>query len=139
MLLAALADDLERTLGDSAVVVRESPAGQAVVVTPVRPDALGIRWFDFGDQLQVQTANGLGGRWELGREHEDVAFLEDVVRSVVAGRVSEVSAGDRSHVEVTLADGTVAAETGSVGLRGLLPKPGWKRSSKRVEYAPYRE
>jgi len=135
--LAALADDLERTLGESAVVERQQRGGQDVAVTPVRRGALGVSWFDTGDDLQVETGNGLGGRWELGRDDDDAAFLEDIVRSVVAGRVVEVSAGDRSRVEVTLTDGTVAAETGSVGFRSLLPKPGWKRSGGRVEYAPY--
>ena len=60
--LAALVDDLERTLGDSAVVVREQPGGRAVIVTPVRPDALGLSWFDTGEELQVETANGLENR-----------------------------------------------------------------------------
>ncbi len=137
--LSALADDLERTLGASAVVERQQRGGQDVAVMPLRPGAVGVSWFDTGDELQVETGNGLGGRWELGRDEADAAFLEDIVRSVVAGRVVEVSAGDRSKVEVTLADGTVATETGGVGLRSLLPKPGWKRSGERVEYAPYVE
>jgi hypothetical protein len=135
--LEGLANDLERTLGASAVVVRQQPGGRDVVVTPVRRDALGVSWFDTGEELQVETANGLGGCWELGRDEEDAAFLDNIVRSVVAGRVLEVSAGDRSRVEVTLADGSVAVQTGRVGLRSLLPKPGWKRSSERVQYAPY--
>ncbi len=77
------------------------------------------------------------GRWEPGRTAQAMDVLEDVVRSVVAGRVSEVVAGDRSRGEVTLADGSVAAETVSTGLRSLLPKPFGRRWVQRIEYSPY--
>ncbi len=113
--------------------------GQAVSVTPVRPDTLGLYWFDTGDERQVGVLNDLGNLWELGRDEGDAAFLENVVRSVVADRVIDVSAGDRAKVEVSLADGTIEVQTQSVGLRSFLPKPGWTRLGERVQHAPYRE
>ena len=61
------------------------------------------------------------------------------MRAVVDGRVREVNGGDRSQVEVTLADGSVITETGAVGLRGLLPRPGWKRSGAVTQYERYQE
>ncbi len=130
--------DLERTLGNAAVVeVQADEQGESVALAPVRERALGVVWTDCGSELQVETVGELGGRWELPRDQESVAFLEEVVRAAVDGRVSEVSAGDRSLVEVTLSDGSVIAEVGSVGLRSLRPKPGWKRSGERTQYQPY--
>jgi hypothetical protein len=92
-------------------------------VRPRRSDALAVTWLDVGEELQIQAGHG-GGPWELGRNPEDVDFLEDVARSVIAGRVVEVFGPNRSRVEVTLADGTQAVETGYNGLRACLPKPG---------------
>ena len=65
---------------------------------------------------------------------KDVNFLTDVVRSVIAGRISEVLGPNRSRVEVTLSDGTTAVET---GYSSLLLNPGWRRRGQKVQYAPY--
>lgn len=64
-------------------------------------------------------------------------FIEDIVRSVIAGRVAEVRVANRSRVTVTLANGTLAVETGADGLSGCLPIPFWPRWGKRIEYAAY--
>ena len=69
---------------------------------------------------------------------EGLAFLEDVARSVIAGRVREVMARGRSRVAVTLADGSAETETGYEGLAGCLPLPLWRRWSRAVQYAAYR-
>lgn len=109
-------------------------------MTPRKEGALALYWFDTGEELQVETGGGLGGRWELGRSEEDAAYLEDIVRSVIAGQVVEVSGpGDRSRVTVTLSDGTKDAETGYVGLSGCLPRPGWKRLGRHIRYQPWDE
>jgi hypothetical protein len=86
--------------------------------------------------LQVEAGHW-GGQWELDRDEAAVDFMEDLVRSVVAGRVVEVFGPGRSRVEVTLSDGSRAVETGGDGLRGLLPSPGWKSRGHRIRYAPY--
>jgi hypothetical protein len=136
--LKDLARDMQQSLGSAATVVTDdSDPWAAADFRPTRPEALGISWVELGDEVVLSTARGLGGRWELGRSPEDMDFLQDVVSSVVAGRVVEVRAGDRSRIEVTLADGSVAVEIGGVGLRSLLPKPGWQRWGRRIEYAPY--
>ena len=91
---------------------------------------------DFGDEIVVEVGQ-FGGRWEIGAEEEDLAFLEDLVRSVIAGRVSEVFAVGRSRVVVTLAEGTQAVETGYDGPAGCLPLPLWPRWSRKIQYLPY--
>ncbi len=137
--LKALSRAMRRSLGaDATVEDDDAEPWPSARLRPARKDALGVSWVDFGNEVVLSTDGGLGGQWELGRTDEDIDFLEDVVRSVVAGRVVEVHAGDRSRIEVTLSDGFLAVETGSVGLRGLLPKPGWRRWGRRIEYAPYR-
>ena len=138
--LWAFADQLEKELGPYAVVERDDSDWRAgASIRPIRSDACGIEWVEFGNEVVLSTAGGLGGRWELDRTAADLDFLEDVVRSVIAGRVVEVSAGDRSRVEVTLADGTSAVETGSVGIRSVLPNPGWRKWGHRADYAPYEQ
>jgi hypothetical protein len=90
-----------------------------------------------GAELMVHAGHN-GGRWELDRSEEDVAFIEQTVRAVLAGRVVEIFAPGRSHVVITLADGTVHRETGYDGcLAALVPLPGWKRFGRRVEYRAY--
>ncbi len=121
------------------------PGGNVEQSVPGR--GLGVSWTDFfpvespdsasAGALQVEAGH-LGGLWELGRDAEDLAFLVDLVHSVVACRVVEVFGLARSRVEVTLSDGTVAVETGGVGPAGCLPVPGWVRRGRRVSYAPYR-
>lgn len=136
--LKDLAGDLQWSLGTAATVeTDEDYPWAAAELRPVRADALGVSWIEFGNEVVLSTARGLGGRWEPDRSAESMEFLEDVVRSVVAGRVVEVTAGDRSRIQVTLSDGSVAVETGRVGVRSLLPKPGWRRWGRRIRYAPY--
>jgi hypothetical protein len=135
--LKGLADELELDLGP-AVRVERDPLRRSVTLTPARQDALGVTWTDFGTELQVETASGFGGRFELSRTDEDVDFVEAVVRSVVAGRVVEIFARDRSRLSITMPDGSREVETGYQGLRGCLPLPGWPRWGRAVRYAPYR-
>ncbi len=132
-----MADDLEEALSDVAAIIRHP--GSAVTLQPHRGDALAVTWSDNGDTLQVETLGGPGGRFELGRDEADAALLEDIVHGVVAGRAVEVFGGrDRSRLTVTLSDGTPALETGYEGLTGCLPRPGWRRTGRTIQYAPYR-
>ncbi len=78
----------------------------------------------------------LGRRWELGTTQQDLDMLEGIVRSVVAGRVEEVHAPGRSHVTVTLADGSRSSETGYESCLPL-PLPFWRRWSRRTIYSAY--
>jgi hypothetical protein len=111
--------------------------GLTVRVTPHRTGARPIEWIDFGDEIIVQVGD-IGGRWELSAEAADLAFMQDLVMSVVAGRVSEVFAYRRSRVSVTLRDGSAEAETGYDGLTACLPLPLWPRWSRTTRYLPYR-
>ncbi|SDZ39634.1 hypothetical protein SAMN05444365_1135 [Micromonospora pattaloongensis] len=110
--------------------------GISVSVTPRNPDARAFGWTDFSDELILEVGD-YGGRWELEAGPEDVALLEDIVRSVIAGRVREVFAPGRSSVSVTLADASVETEIGGRGPTGCLPLPFWRRWSRSVQYAPY--
>ena len=126
---------LAERLADAAVVERDGVGGAEI--RPRRDGALGVYWVLFKDEMLLGTSSGLGGRWELGLEDVDLDFLEDVVTSVIAGRVVAVRVGDRSRVEVTLEDGTLEVDTGRRGLRSLLPKPFWQSWGNRITYLPY--
>ncbi|WP_433012906.1 hypothetical protein [Kribbella sp. CA-294648] len=144
--LALFLDELRGELGDAvSIEVEDRDGWRAVDLSPQRKDALGVYWTDFyllgdgspGDALQVEAGHQ-GGRWELGRDEDDLLLLMDLVRSVVAGRVVEVFGPARSRVEVTLSDGTEQVEIGAQAPVGCLPVPGWMRLGRRVHYAPYR-
>lgn len=131
---AALAD-IESGLGAIAEITREAQAPGCVTlsVAPRNPNARPI-WLCFiGDEIIIE-AGSHGGRWELQRTREDVAFLGDLVESITAGRVRETFGPKRSRVEVTLSDGTTVAET---GYTSVIPRPGWRRRGTTVDYESY--
>lgn len=123
--------------GAAEVEIGRAADGWTVRVTPHRPGARQIDWTDFGVEIIVQVGE-IGGRWELGGDPDDLEFLEDLVMSVIAGRVTEVFAYRRSRVTVTLRDGSVETETGYDGLTACLPLPLWPRWSPTRQYLPYR-
>ncbi|MEU9824991.1 hypothetical protein [Micromonospora chersina] len=123
--------------GAATVEVDSIEGGISVDVTPRNPNARAFGWTDFSEEL-ILGVGDYGGRWELEAGPEDVALLEDIARSVVAGRVREVSAPGRSAVSVTLADGSVETEIGGEAPAGCLPLPFWRRWSRSVQYAPYK-
>lgn len=142
-MLQALGERLGMDLAGAATVERgDFPQGGGLYweVRPVNPRSLVVHWLEWGGEIILQ-AGGLdrGGRWELERTPENVEFIEAVVRAVAAGRAVETSAVARSRVEVVLADGTVAHETGYEGCASiLLPLPGWTRWGRTTRYEPYR-
>ncbi|MFI7523943.1 hypothetical protein [Micromonospora globbae] len=122
--------------GAAEVKIENLRCGLSVTITPTNPHARAFGWADFGDEIVLQVGE-YGGRWKLRPVPEDLAFLDDVARSVVAGRVREVLARKRSLIEVVMPDGSVETETGYEGLAGCLPLPAWRRRSRSVRYAPY--
>jgi hypothetical protein len=123
--------------GVATVEIEDIEGGRSVSVTPTNPNACAFVWADFSDGLVIQVGE-YGGRWELEAAPEDVALLEDIARSVIAGRVREVRAPVRSAVSVRLADGSLDTEIGSDAPVGCLPLPFWRRWSRSIQYAPYR-
>jgi hypothetical protein len=123
--------------GVGEVEVDDIEGGISVSVTPHNPDARAFGWTDFSYGLILGVGDH-GGRWELEVGPEDIALLEDIARSVIAGRVREVLAPGRSAVSVRLADGSVETEIGGEAPAGCLPLPFWRRWSRSVQYAPYR-
>ncbi len=137
--LRQLADRLERSLGEAAAIENDTSTvpGSLVRITPTRNDALGLVWIELRYGVVLETSGGPGGRWELSRSEEDIDFLEDIVESVIAGRVVEVFGPARSRVTVTLADGRTFSERGAVASEGCLPMPLWTKWGRKVHYAPY--
>ncbi|MEU5950459.1 hypothetical protein ABZ793_33645 [Micromonospora sp. NPDC047465] len=132
-----LATRFAHELAGAAEVKIENPQwGLAVTITPTNPDARAFGWAEFGEEIVLQVGE-YGGRWELRPAPEDLAFLDDMANSVVAGRVREVLARKRSLVEVVMPDGSVETHIGYEGLAGCLPLPAWRRRSRSVQYAPY--
>ena len=139
--LTALEARLRRDFAGRAAVERDEIAGGLATwrVKPVNPRSLPVQWIAMVDELLL-FAGGLsrGGDWQLDATPEDVEFIEAVVRAVAAGQVIETSAFARSRVDVSLADGRVAHETGYEGcLSGFLPLPGWQRWGTVTRYEPY--
>lgn len=135
--LEALRRELQRELAEVARV--EGDQSGSVELRPTNDRAVAVAWSDWGNELQVETLGGVGGRWELGREEADVAFVEEAVRAAVDGRVHEVFGENRSTVTLTLSDGSTATATGyGSGLSGCLPSLGWRRRGRTVQYEPYR-
>lgn len=122
--------------GAAQTEIKRTAAGLTVRITPHRTGARAIDWADFGDEIIVQVGD-IGGRWELGAEAADLAFMHDLIMSVVAGRVSEVFAYRRSRVTVTLRNGSTEVETGYDGLTACLPLPLWPRWARARRYLPY--
>lgn len=134
--LDAFATGLRTRLVGVASLTDEPLGRRSWLLTPNRQDAVGVAWNDWGDALQVQIMGGHGGRWELGREIADLDFLFGVVEAVVEGRVTEVFGRKRSQVSVTLADGTIARETG-YGPGGCMPQLRWRRGGLTKRYSAY--
>lgn len=126
---------LEAEVESVAAVDRTSLAAgiEVLSVTPSNSDARSMSWTYLGDEIVLEVGTH-GGRWELERSEDDVSFMTDVVRSVIAGRIREVLGPKRSRVEVTLSDGATAVET---GYSSLIPRPGWRRRGRKVQYSPY--
>ncbi|TFV53405.1 hypothetical protein [Blastococcus sp. TF02A-35] len=108
-------------------------------IRPANPRSLVVHWLEWGGEIILQAGGyDLGGRWELERTPGNVEFIEAVVRAVAAGRAVETKAVARSRVEVVLADGTVAQDTGYEGCASvLLPLPGWTRWGRTTRYEAY--
>lgn len=134
--LADLASDLDRDLHGVAALEREDHGRGSWVLVPRNDQAVGVAWIDWGDALHLEVLGGQGGRWELGRDDSDLAFLIDVVEAVIDGRVTERFGRRRSRVTVTMTDGSTDSETG-YGPGGLLPQPFWTRRGPLKRYSPY--
>jgi hypothetical protein len=134
--LDAFAAGLRSRLVGVASLTDEPLGRRSWLLTPERRGAVGVAWNDWGDALQVQVLGGQGGRWELGRNVADLDFLIGVVEAVVEGRATETFGRKRSQVSVTLADGTIASETG-YGPGGCLPQFRWRRRGMTKRYSPY--
>lgn len=133
----ALAHRLAADLAGTAdVEIGDLGPGSSITVTPHRAGACSIAWLDFPDEIVLQVGE-IGGRWELGTAAGDLTFLEDLVTSVIAGRVTEVFAYRRTRVTVTMPDGSTETETGYDGLAACLPLPLWPRWARTVHYRPY--
>lgn len=123
--------------GVATVGIADIDGGIAVTITPANARARDFGWADFTEEIVLKVGD-LGGRWQLAGAPDDLAYLEDVARSVIAGRVREVLAPGRSRISVTLADRTVETETGYDMPAGCLPLPFWPRWSRTIQYEPYR-
>ena len=138
--LRDLAEVARSEAGDAATVeVTELDGVEISIleVTPVRTDARAISIV--AEQWLVVQVGQAGGRFELDWTAEDIAVASELVRSVIAGRVTERFGRSRSRVAVTTADGLEYAETGVDGcLSALVPSPGWQRRGRLRAYAPYR-
>jgi hypothetical protein len=106
-------------------------------VTPVRTDARSLSIV--AEQWLVVQVGQVGGRFELDWTAQSIAVASELVRGVIAGRVTERFGWSRSRVVVTTADGREYAKTGSKGcLPALVPNPGWQRRGRLRDYPPYR-
>ncbi len=68
-------------------------------------------------------------RWELDWSDESLAFVEKVVRATCTGHSKQVKALGRTHVLITVEDGTIEETATYEAPWGLIPMPGWKKRS----------
>ena len=141
--LEALAAEMQARFGDAVEVHRAGgplPAvgGLSVDMTPRREGALALYWFDTGEELQSRLAVDWadGGNWAEAKRTPSIWRASFAASSRARSR-KVLGPGDRSRVTVTLADGAKDAETGYVGLSGCLPRPGWKRLGRHIQYQPW--
>jgi hypothetical protein len=89
--LNALARSLEDRFDDRVTVeVEENAGGRVTRVLPTSDTACIIDWLETSHGL-ILSAGKQGGRWELPRDLESVAFIEQVVDAVVAGQAKSGS------------------------------------------------
>lgn len=133
--LSRALQELQEALQTCAEVTRETHApGQVTLWVEPRNQRARSIWLSCMEDEVIVEAGERGGRWELSGSPGDVAFLVDLVHSVMAGRIRETVGPRRSMVEVTLADGSTVRET---GYASLVPRPGWKRRATVVQYEAY--
>jgi hypothetical protein len=132
--------NLEAKLSDVAAVSRKTLEHGIVTVDekPRNPHALGMTWLVMKDEIVFQAGHH-GGRWELAKTLEDVAWMDRAADAVMSGHVRETFGPKRSRVEVAMEDGTTETETGYSTGSGLLPVPGWRRWGRTVKYGSYFE
>lgn len=136
--MSALETRLRDELRGLAAVTREQSEDgrvEGVHVQPLNPRSVDFSWIDRGDRL-LSIGRG-GNRWELDDDVDSALFAAELASSVVDGRVWQVSAPARSHLVVTLSDGTQRYDTTYALWRGLLHVPGWKRRATKIVYEPY--
>ncbi len=66
----------------------------------------------------------------------DLEWIAKVVDAAVDGRVLVLEGAGRRRVELQMTDGT-RHSTEHVGVRGLLPAPGWARRARTIRFQPY--
>ena len=136
--LAALESDVRARLGHASSVERDQEPGflgQLVSIVRRREGALSVTWIELLGEL-ILGAGTYGGRWELDRSLASAELIRQVLDAAIAGRIVEILSLQRSKIIVTLANGSTLEETGSEGLLGIIPIPGWERRGRRVEYKP---
>lgn len=66
----------------------------------------------------------------------DLDWIALVVQAAVDGRVLTREGAGRRRLEIEMSDGT-RRSTEHLGVRGLLPAPGWTRRARTTRYRPY--
>lgn len=125
-------------LSDCASLVDHSDEDRVCYeLRPNNPNAVGVEiigsgrqadWINFTDPMSAPDD------WRVDTESVDWH-----IDAAVEGRVRAFHGPSRGIVEVLPSGGGPATRShyGS-GLRSLIPRPGWKRRAKVIEYDPYR-
>jgi hypothetical protein len=66
----------------------------------------------------------------------DLDWIAKIVDAAVDGRVLVLEGAGRRRMELQMPDGT-RHSTEHVGVRGLLPAPGWTRRARTTRFQPY--
>lgn len=128
---------LEVELRDVADVERTMlQVGTMTIVKPRNPEALGMSWIVMKDEIVFQAGHE-GGRWELAKTPEGVAWMEGLVNAVAHGQVTETFGPKRSTVNLRLGDATSVSQTGHSTGTCWLPAPRWRPRGRTVVYASY--
>ena len=129
-------EEFARALSDCARMESESTSsGTSYTLTPNNPRSVGVFLWDFGngayyiafdDEMDPGDDQGV-----------DVEAVEYYVSAAVEGRVRALHGPRRGTIEVRQPDGIVT-KTHYYDVGAWLPKPGWKKRAKVLDYEPYR-
>jgi hypothetical protein len=113
--------------GDECVeLIPRNPAAAKIAIehNPDADDVEEERWVTVADEAAPD-------------EPGDLTRLEQIVRAVIAGRVTVIEGSGRYRVEIDVADGDLRHSTARSLVRGFLPAPGWRQRAKVTRFEPY--
>ncbi|MFC0627596.1 hypothetical protein [Kribbella deserti] len=108
--LETLARNVEASYGEAVVVQR--PDIWEVALSDAAGAGISVEWCDNGPGTHLLYVDVGRHSVTLHRDDDSVDYLEQIVRAAVTGGITESRRPGRSRLEIPLADGMTATESG---------------------------